>query len=131
MSIPRNTGPGGVPAVLLTDRAPLPSGDGGCLRGGKLKPAAYLGGRSVQRHGSTRTSAGTELTFFLFSAMSTAPLTGQTRQPLVTSCHIWELSQQLPRTISGLCAASPSPRDWSANISLCLFFLVCILPGPE
>lgn len=40
--------------------------------------AAYLGGRSVQRYGSTRTSAGTELTFFLFSAMSTPPLTGQT-----------------------------------------------------
>lgn len=37
MSIPRNTGPDGVPVVLLTDRAPLPSGARWVSTGVKLK----------------------------------------------------------------------------------------------
>lgn len=51
----------------------------------------------------------------LLSHVHASPHRTNPRQPLVTSAHIWELSQQLPRIITSLCGASPSPHDWSAS----------------
>lgn len=132
MSIPRNTGPDGVPVVLLTDRAPLPSGARWVSTGVKLKLGCVFRREecATLRINQDFSRNGADI-LPLLSHVYSSPHRTNPRQPLVTSFHIWELSQQLPRIINSLCAASPSPHDWSASISLGLFLLMCILPCPE
>lgn len=116
---PENTGPGGVPVVLLTDRAPLPSGARWASTWGEAQTRLRIwadGCATPWIHQDFTRNRAAILP--LPSHVHSSPHRTNPRQPLVTRSHIWELDQQLPRIITGLCAAAPSPHDQSASICL-------------